>query len=363
MQGMNERRRRKLNRRAELMLRLPKAAEKFADKLYNHRRMFGEIIDPAFRDDIAARLRLIDTLELMMRGRLPEATKKLYGLHEFCRSDADFAAWYFFTGVLCEKCGMTEPALFYYGESAKCDPEFYMVYLQLAKCLHTKKRYEGALNAYITALDEVLSRPKRDEVPAVREDALLGSIHANAANCLLMMRRYDDAEFELYEAERYGCEDPMLWLTWATLYAATGRRAQASERMSRLRAESPELEAASALRVREVIEQRNSRFALRSIPTDKLKAFWDWFSENEGMMHTLAVGAGSQLALDKVYEQMCNVFDFGTEKPGLSFGLDGEKARLSFYDNYNLTFEIWLERLVDTAPKQLRQRWSFYSVH
>ena len=155
----------------------------------------------------------------------------------------------------------------------------------------------------------------------------------------------------------------MLWLTWATLYAATGRRAQASERMSRLRAESPELEAASALRVREVIEQRNSRFALRSIPTDKLKAFWDWFSENEGMMHTLAVGAGSQLALDKVYEQMCNVFDFGAEKPGLSFGLDGEKARLSFYDNYNLTFEIWLERLVDTAPKQLRQRWSFYSVH
>lgn len=363
MHGMNERRRRKMNKCAELMLKLPGAAEKFGDKLYNHRRMFGEIIDPAFRDDIAARVRLIDALELMTRGRLNKASGKLRGLEGFCRSDADYAAWYFFTGALCEKYGMTEPALFFYGESAGCDPEFYMVYLRLANCLHTKKRYDGALNAYIKALDEVLSRPKRNEVPAVCEEALLGSIHANAANCLLMMRRYDDAEFELCEAERYGCARPMLQLTWAMLYAATERRAQANERMSRLRIESPELEAASALKVREIIERKNPHFAPRSIAADKLKAFWDWFSENEGMMHTLAVGAGSPLALDKVYERMRRLFDFGTEKPELNFGLDGEKARLSFYDNYNLTFEIWLERLVDTAPRQLRQRWSFYAVH
>lgn len=363
MQGMNERRRRKLNRRAELMLKLPKAAEKFADKLYNHRRMFGEIIDPAFRDDIAARLRLIDTLELMMRGRLPEASKKLYGLHEFCRSDADFAAWYFFTGVLCEKCGMTEPALFYYGESAKCDPEFYMVYLQLAKCLHTKKRYESALNAYITALDEVLSRPKRDEVPAVREDALLGSIHANAANCLLMMRRYDDAEFELYEAQRYNYSPPQMLVTWATLYAATGRKIRAAEKMSKLKKCAPELESASALGVMEIIEQKNSHFAPRAIDSEKLKNFWDWFCANAERLKALTFGAPSPDMMNEVYEQVSGMFDAVVEKPGFEFGRDGAKARMSFFDNYNLTFELWLSKLVDTAPRSLRTDWSFYLVH
>lgn len=36
---------------------------------------------------------------------------------------------------------------------------------------------------------------------------------------------------------------------------------------------------------------------------------------------------------------------------------------MSFFDNYNLTFELWLGRLVDTAPRSLRDDWSFYSVH
>mgnify|MGYP000386686293 FL=1 len=36
---------------------------------------------------------------------------------------------------------------------------------------------------------------------------------------------------------------------------------------------------------------------------------------------------------------------------------------MSFFDNYNLTFELWLSKLVDTAPRSLRTDWSFYLVH
>ena len=56
-------------------------------------------------------------------------------------------------------------------------------------------------------------------------------------------------------------------------------------------------------------------------------------------------------------------FDAIVEKPGFEFGRDGAKARMSFFDNYNLTFELWLSKLVDTAPRSLRTDWSFYLVH
>lgn len=363
MNNSDEKLKRRRNRYARAIMKLGWVRRGYDDSWYVHSRMFGDIMEPAFKDDLASRLELVSALNLMTRGKCLSCTKKLGGLIDHCQTDADLAAWHFFMGACCEKSGLSDMAIVHYSESTKYDPAFYMVYLRLAKCLHIKKRYEAALNAYIKALDEVLSRPEKDEIPAMSKEALLGSIHANAANCLLMMRRYDDAEFELYEADWYDCDDPMMYLTWATVYAATGRKAQAREQMSRLRDESPELEAASALKVREVIEQKNSRFALRSIPTEKLKRFWDWFSENEPTMHLLAVGTGSRMAFDRAYEQMCLVFDFGVEKPGMIFENDGEKSQLSFYDNYNLTFEIWLEKLVDMAPKSLKQRWDFYSTH
>ena len=42
---------------------------------------------------------------------------------------------------------------------------------------------------------------------------------------------------------------------------------------------------------------------------------------------------------------------------------DGSKTCISFFDNYNLTYEIWLDKLIELAPRELRDRWSFYAVH
>lgn len=360
---MDEKRREKKNKFVSLLLKGGRIGKGYADSWYAHCRVFGDILRPAFPNDIAARFELVAALNLMTQGKYTAAAKKLDGILEYCSTDEDFAAWNFFLGVCCDRSGLSDMATAYYWQAAKREPAFYMVYLMLAKCLHRQKHYEAALAEYLTAADAIASRERADEVPAVREEAVLGSVHGNAANCLLMMRRYDDAEFELYEAERYGCENPMLTLTWAALYAATDRKAQCVEKMSRLRRDDPALESASALMVREIVERKNSRFALRSIPTDKLAKFWRWFTANEGRLHSFAMGTGSPFVMEEVYEQVGGIFDFGPERPGFDIGRDGEKARLSFYDNYNLTFEIWLERLVDTAPGQHRARWSFYSVH
>ena len=186
--------------------------------------MFGDLLEPAFADDEASRLELVGALNPISRGKYTAAAKKLDRLLDACRSDADFAAVNFFTGVCWDKTGIIDMAIVYYGEAAKREPEFYMVYLMLAKCLHTKRHYEAASGAYVKARLTRSSRPKKDEVPAVREEPLLGSVHGNLASCLIMMRRYDDAEFELYEAQRYNYSPPQMLVTWATLYAATGRK-------------------------------------------------------------------------------------------------------------------------------------------
>ena len=360
---MDEKRRLIRNKCAAILLKSRKISDGFDRAWSTHSRMFGDIMEPAFADDKASRLELASALNLMSAGKHSTGARKLEKLFDACRADEDFAALNFFMGVCCEKMGLTDMATVYYGESAKREPEFYMVYLMLAKCLHSQRHYEAAVNTYLKTLDAILSRPKKDEVPAVRVSPLLGSVHGNLASCLIMMRRYDDAEFELYEAQRYDYAPPQLLVTWATLYAATGRKAQAAEKMSRLREISPELEASSALSIREIMEQKNSHFAPRIIDGEKLSRFWDWFCKNADKLKLLAFGMPSPALMKEVYEQVSSIFDAVVEKPGFELGRDGIKARMSFFDNYNLTFELWLGRLVDTAPRSLRDDWSFYSVH
>lgn len=360
---MDEKRRRIRNKYADFILRSKRISEGFESAWSMHCRMFGDIMEPAFENDRASRLELVGALNLISGGKYTAGAKKLDRLFDACRSDADFAACNFFMGVCWEKAGLTDMAIVFYGESAKLEPKFYMVYLMLAKCLHARRHYEAAASAYFKTLDEILSRPRKDEIPAVREDALLGSVHGNLASCLIMMRRYDDAEFELYEARRYDYSPPQMLVTWATVYAATGRRAQAAEKMSELKKRAPELEAASALGIKEIAEQKNSHFSPRAIDAKKLERFWEWFCDNSERLKTLTFGSPPAEAMREVYEHVSDMFDILVEKPGFEFGRDGEKARLSFFDNYNLTFELWLSRLIETAPRRLRTDWSFYLIH
>lgn len=355
----------KRNKYMNFIMKSDKVRKGFEDSWYIHCRMFGDILQPAFKDDIASRMELAAALNFISRGELGKGVRKLGRLFKFCRTDADFAAVYFFMGACYERLGMSLDAGMYFAESAKRKPDFYMVYLMLAKCLHGEKRYEAALGAYIHTLDMIEQSPKKYEVPAVKEEPLLGSIHGNMANCLVMMRRYNEAEYELYETARYNYEPAMINLTWAALYAATDRKQLARERMSRLRSELPELEAATVLMIQEMLEQKNPRFYLKPVEPKRLTEFWAWFEQNERTLRRPAPGDDTSRVFGKLQERLCGMFDCNgsAEQPRFEISLEGAKTALSFFDNYNLTFEIWLGRLVDMSPKSLRGNWSFYSVH
>ena len=360
---MSDKLRVKRNKIIGRAMKISRVKTAFDNAWYIHARMFGDIMDPAFTDDMAARFELVAALNLISRGDMVRGMKKLDNLFKFCNTDEDFAAWYFFVGVCYEKTGLRERAAVLLTESAKREPKFYMVYLLLAKCLHEEKHYEAALGGYMRALECALNMPQRDELPAVRSEPLIGSSHGNMAACLVMMRQYDEAEYELYEAQSFGYSPPQLNLSWAMLYAATDRKQQAREKMAVLRKELPEFEAKYALTVEEILAQKNPRFALQKPEFDKLRGFWDWFSEVEERLYDafkLGIGyPGFKPLEDKLRE----LFGHNGETVRFSLSRDGGKTCISFFDNYNLTYGIWLDKLIELAPKQITDKWSFYAVH
>ncbi len=325
--------------------------------------MFGQIMEPAFVGDAAARFELVAALNFISRGEVFRGMSKLNKLFAFCSTDDDFAAWYFFMGTCCEKLGFSQRAIVMFTESAKYEPEFYMVYLLLAKCLHEQKHYEPALGAYSHALECFKNKPQTDTLPAVREEPLIGSLHGNMATCLVMMRRYDDAEYELYEAEGFGYSPPLMNLTWAILYAATDRKQLARDKMSVLRDTLPEIEARSVLSVEEILAGKSPRFNLQKLEPEKLDEFWRWFESRQDKMLGGFQGAFGENPFNELNTKLKELFDCKSEQVLFALSRDAGKPCISFFDNYNLTFEIWLERLVDRAPKSVKEKWSFYAVH
>ena len=360
---MTDKRREKQNRMAQRALSSIKLRTAFDDAWYLHSRMFGPIMEPAFKDDAAARFELTAALNLMSRDEHHKALKKLDRLHDFCRTDDDFAAWYFFMGVCGIKLGFRDRAMMMLTESSKLEPDFYMVYLMLGRCLQESRHYEVAVSAYAHTVEKIVDAPPRDEVPAIDRNALLGSLHGNMATCYVMMRLYGEAEYELYEAQSYGYSPPLMSLTWAILYAATDRKTKAREEMAKLRAELPEAESKSVLNVEEIISGRNPHFTLQKIDVGRLEGFWEWFCERETYIKTAFRTGFAAFISRELDAKLYELFGYKDESVYCLLDRDKDKISVGFFDNYSLTNEIWLEKMIDLAPKKLKKSWSFYSAH
>ena len=124
---MSDKLREKRNKFIDRVMKRTRVGEAFDNAWGLHSRMFGQIMNPAFTGDNAARLELVAALNLLSRGEMIRGMKKLDGLFKFCKTDEDFAAWYFFMGVCYEKTGMRDRAVVLLSESAKREPDFYMV--------------------------------------------------------------------------------------------------------------------------------------------------------------------------------------------------------------------------------------------
>ena len=133
--------------------------------------------------------------------------------------------------------------------------------------------------------------------------------------------------------------------------------------MAALRKAMPEIEARYALTVEEILARKNPRFALQKPQLNVLSGFWDWFSgEQERFLDAFKSGVGLT-GFGALEDKLREIFYHNGETVRFALSRDGSKTCISFFDNYNLTYEIWLDKLIELAPRELRDRWSFYAVH
>ena len=328
-----------------------------------HSRMFREIMEPAFVGDDAARIELVAALNMISRGDCAKAIKKLGGMKHYCKCDADDLALAFFLGLACERACDYDDAIVFWSEAAEYEPDFYLLYHMMAQVQQRKKAFEPAANNYAAALKCLENEEKVDEIPAVPRKALLAGIYGNMGVCLIQMGKYADAEWALYESEKYVHDQEKQYITWASLYAVTDRAAMAKEKMAQLREKNPELESQAALMIAELLAGKNPRFRVQEGELEKAHygEFWSWFEANAQRLFTMLMEEDPDSVVNEIYEKLNTVFPF-MEEP-VEFGVypdeEFKTVHIDFCDNYIATLTAGLERLVEKAPEQLKEKWIF----
>lgn len=349
------------------MLDDPKFKAALEESKRVHMRTFWDVMEPAFADDRIAEVELVGALNLISRGEQSKALRKLSRLKKRCASPDDTCAVEFFSGLAYEMAGMTLPAIQHFFAAASAVPGHYMTHVMLARLLHKSKSVQAALANYMTAIELIDALPTRDEIPAINLTALRGSMLAGAADCSLMMGNYDDAEWALCEAESIGFENPKLDVIYAMLYAATGRKAPARERLAKLRKEHPAIESSVSFDVESVIAGKHPRFAVLKDVLDSVDydGFWSWFAVEE-QRFALMISAGLASSVAAAKELSAKLTElFGNPNTELAVALEPEKDgfAVTVSDNYVLTLSVGMERLLAAQPEELKSRWRFAAIH
>ena len=213
-----------------------KIIENFQKSWDTHMEAFGPILGPAFMQNFEARVHLTAALNSLSKGKTKTFFANLSHLKDFCSSDEDCAAWFFFMGLGFELSGMKEEMLRYYNECIKYSPSFSMPYLMVAKCAHANSNLSFAEENYRKALELL----ENENLPA--QTALVkASAYTNYFSCLTSLGKYSEAESALKKSEEI-LPDFTLRLHYAAiLYAYMGNEEKLSEYLLRLRKENKEL--------------------------------------------------------------------------------------------------------------------------
>ena len=98
-----------------------------------HLKAYGPILEPAFAQNLQARIHLTAALNMISGRNLAGALLKLKSLQKSAANEADKAALLFCFGLYAETAGSQEQMLAYYAMANQCNHKFYLPYLKVAK--------------------------------------------------------------------------------------------------------------------------------------------------------------------------------------------------------------------------------------
>lgn len=180
--------------------------------------MFGPVLAPAYADDLAARVHIINILNKIGRRDSQGAQTTMATLKRSCgcEGEPEMALWHFMLGLLADATGDPASMAAEYSEAICHGAKFYLLHQKVAQQYQRTSRVDLAREHYLAALDCLPG--------TANEDAIRAAILSNLAICHSMLGALPEAHDALTKADSLTGALPG---GWAIYHAANKNEAEA----------------------------------------------------------------------------------------------------------------------------------------
>ena len=321
-----------------------------------HMKAFGPILEPAFPDNLQARIHLTAALN-MISGRNPAgALLKLKALQKSLVTEADKAAVLFCFGLWAETSGNQEQMVAYYSHANQCNHKFYLPYLKVAGFCLGNRMYTEA-EAHFRKTIECL------DTTSDGDKLILGSAYTNLATCLTMLHRYEEAWAALDHSAKLCPDASVRAAAEAVLHALRGEGDMVAECLELLKPQGEAVCAAVKKNTDGILAGTDPMFFPVPVDDGKLPAFWQWFAGYEADMKKLLDKKRYDDGLTPVAKQLLITFPFLEEVPNVGLGMNKQGYVVELKDYYAVGIVAAYEKLLAACPDDIRSRWQFVIAH
>lgn len=323
-----------------------------------HMQAFGPILEPAFQNNLQARIHLTAALNHISSRNLAQALVKLKALQKAVVNDADKAALLFCLGLYGEMAGSQEQMLAYYTYANQCGHRFYLPYLKVAKlylngrmCLEAEDNFRKAIDCF-----EATGLSDGDKL-------ILGSAYTNLASCLTMQHRYEEAEKALATSRSIYPDAPGRAAAEAVLFALRGDAAAVENCLETLKGQDEAVCAAIKKSTDDILAGTDPMFFAVPVDEEKIAGFWQWFAGYEDEMKGLLDREKYEEGLTPVAKQLLAAFPFLEEVPNVGLGKNDKGYVVELKDYYAVGIVSAYEKLLAACPEDIKTRWQFAIAH
>lgn len=321
-----------------------------------HMAAFGPILGPAFPEDYPSRVHLMAALGRISRRDLRGGLEKLEQLRDKCETNADKAAWLFFTGLCYDLAGRQEQMLSYYREAGEYNHSFYMPYLKMAKVWQQSCLYDRAEENYRSAIGCFNGTGLSDE-----DKRILGAAYTGLATTLTMMHRYEEAQDALRISRQLWPDAAGRSAAEAVLYAALGREEQAEESLRILEGHAPQVYPQVRDLAHRILDGTEHLFCSVEMAKEDLAYFWEWFLENGEYLEAKLDREEFEGITELVDEQLNDLLPFAEQGLETDILLEEDGFCLLLPDYYAVALTEGYQQLLAAKPEGL-DRWDFRIV-
>ncbi len=222
-------------------------------------KMYGNLVVSAFIGNEEGRDQLVCVYDKLLQKAFVPAQRELEMLRTICKSDADWAAYYYFSGLnfefaanmISENCEeYSQKALEEYRKSCALGCRLYLPHQQIAQAEYNAGKIEAAEREYAQAICCFEESGKA----GVPYDHTLAALYESHAVCLTYLQAFERAEQDLRKSEELQKKKSGRSASWALLYGMQENWKEAEKYVKRAERESVAL----GKRVREALDAMRS---------------------------------------------------------------------------------------------------------